>query len=113
MVLVGLAAGIGTNGALCLMLDLTLPEVAATFVGVWGLAQALSRAVGKVAGGALLDLGRGLLPGQGPFGPYALVLLVEVFVALGALVLLERVDLQQFRQDTGRRLANVLSLELG
>ncbi len=113
MVLFGLAAGIGTNGALCLMLDLTLPEVAATFVGVWGLAQALSRALGKVAGGALLDLGRGLLPGHGPFGPYALVLLVEVFVALGALLLLERVDLQQFRQDTGRRLAHVLSLELG
>ncbi|MCP9851048.1 BCD family MFS transporter [Cyanobium sp. Morenito 9A2] len=113
MVFFGLAAGIGTNGALCLMLDLTLPEVAGTFVGVWGLAQALSRAVGKVAGGALLDFGRWVLPGHGPYGPYALVLLVEVLVAFGALLLLERVNLQQFRQDTGRSLSNVLSLELG
>ena len=46
----GLAAGIGTNSALCLMLDLTLPEAAGTFVGVWGLAQALSRALGKLFG---------------------------------------------------------------
>ena len=36
------AAGIATNSILCLMLDLTLPEAAGTFVGVWGLAQATS-----------------------------------------------------------------------
>ena len=58
MLLFGLAAGIGTNSALVLMLDLTLPEAAGTFVGVWGLAQALSRALGKVLGGGLLDLAR-------------------------------------------------------
>ncbi len=57
MVLFGLAAGIGTNSALTLMLDLTLPEMAGTFVGIWGLAQALSRGLGKVVGGGLLDLG--------------------------------------------------------
>jgi BCD family chlorophyll transporter-like MFS transporter len=51
MVLFGLAAGIGTNSALTLMLDLTLPEMAGTFVGIWGLAQALSRGLGKVVGG--------------------------------------------------------------
>ena len=60
MALFGLAAGIATNSALVLMLDLTLPEAAGTFVGVWGLAQALSRALGKVFGGALLDLGQEL-----------------------------------------------------
>jgi BCD family chlorophyll transporter-like MFS transporter len=34
--LFGLATGIGTNATLVLMLDLTLPQVAGTFVGVWG-----------------------------------------------------------------------------
>ena len=58
MVLFGLSAGIGTNSALSLMLDLTIPQLAGTFVGVWGLAQAMSRALGKVMGGGLLDLGR-------------------------------------------------------
>ncbi|MEI6831039.1 MAG: BCD family MFS transporter [Synechococcaceae cyanobacterium ELA445] len=111
--LFGFAAGIGTNSTLCLMLDLTLPEAAGTFVGVWGLAQALSRALGKVLGGGLLDLGRWILPGHGPYGPYALVLLLEVAIAVAALLVLEQVNLQQFRQDTGRSLASVLSMELG
>lgn len=117
MFLFGLAAGIGTNSALCLMLDLTLPEVAGTFVGVWGLAQALSRAIGKVLGGALLDLGRLLsesipLPGwQGPLTAYGLVLGIEVLVAVAALMLLDRLNVRQFREDTGRSLSRVLVAE--
>jgi BCD family chlorophyll transporter-like MFS transporter len=117
MVLFGLAAGIGTNSALVLMLDLTLPQAAGTFVGVWGLAQALSRALGKVFGGGLLDLGRFLhlqfTGGSDPFPAYALVLSVELLVAAAALVLLGRVNLRQFREDTGRSLSRVLALEIG
>jgi BCD family chlorophyll transporter-like MFS transporter len=117
MVLFGLAAGIGTNGALCLMLDLTLPEVAGTFVGVWGLAQALSRAVGKVIGGGLLDLGNllsasGLLPRSvGSYPAFALVLGIELLVAIAALLMLQRVNVRQFRHDTGQSLAKVLTAE--
>ena len=111
MVLFGLSAGLATNSALCLMLDLTLPEVAGTFVGVWGLAQALSRGLGKLIGGGLLSLGHGLgLPE--PLGPFALVIGVEVILATGALLLLARLNLQQFRQDTGRSLSRVLALEV-
>ncbi len=117
MVLFGLAAGVGTNSALVLMLDLTLPEAAGTFVGVWGLAQALSRALGKVFGGGLLDLGRflqlQLTGGTDPFPAYALVLTVELLVAAAALVLLNRVNLRQFREDTSRSLSRVLALEIG
>jgi BCD family chlorophyll transporter-like MFS transporter len=116
MLLFGLAAGLATNSALCLMLDLTLPEVAGTFVGVWGLAQALSRALGKVIGGGLLDLGR-LLPSL-PIGnvaeaypPFALVLLVEFLVSVAALIVLERVNIRQFREDAGSRLDQVLLAE--
>jgi BCD family chlorophyll transporter-like MFS transporter len=117
MVLFGLAAGIGTNSALVLMLDLTLPQAAGTFVGVWGLAQALSRALGKLMGGGLLDLGRVLQPmlhlGASPYSAYALVFVVEAAVAFAALVLLSRLNLRQFREDTGRSLSKVLALELG
>jgi BCD family chlorophyll transporter-like MFS transporter len=113
MFLFGLAAGIGTNSALCLMLDLTLPQVAGTFVGVWGLAQALSRALGKLLGGGLLDLGRRLPFDGSAYPAYALVLAVEVIVAALALLLLERLDVRQFRQDTGRSLERVLALEVG
>ena len=117
MLLFGLAAGIGTNSALVLMLDLTLPQAAGTFVGVWGLAQALSRALGKVAGGGLLDLGRSLQQalnlGDSPFPAYAVVLGAEIVVAAAALLLLARLNLRQFREDTGRSLTKVLALELG
>ncbi len=113
MLVFGLAAGVGTNSALCLMLDLTLPQAAGAFVGVWGLAQALSRALGKVIGGALFDLGRVLPFGEGPYPAYALVLAVELLVAVAALALLGRVNVRQFREDTGRSLDKVLAMELG
>lgn len=113
MLLFGIASGIGTNSTLCLMLDLTLPEAAGTFVGVWGLAQAISRALGKLVGGGLLDLARWLQPGDGVFLPFAAVLLIEVAIALAALVLLERINLRQFRADTGQSLQRVLVAELG
>ena len=117
MALFGLAAGIATNSALVLMLDLTLPQAAGTFVGVWGLAQALSRALGKVCGGALLDLGFWLektlsLP-EAAYPAFALVLGVESLIAVAALVALGRVNVHQFREDTGRSLSKVLALELG
>ncbi len=117
MALFGLAAGIATNSALVLMLDLTLPQAAGTFVGVWGLAQALSRALGKVCGGALLDLGYWLektlsLP-EVAYPAFALVLGVESLIAVAALVALGRVNVHQFREDTGRSLSKVLALELG
>jgi BCD family chlorophyll transporter-like MFS transporter len=117
MVLFGLAAGVGTNGALVLMLDFTLPQAAGTFVGVWGLAQALSRASGKVLGGGLLDLGRGLplrwFGASSPaFPAYALVLGVETLMAIAALVVLSSLNPRQFRDDTDRGLDQVLALEI-
>ena len=113
MLLFGLAAGIGTNSALCLMLDLTLPQVAGTFVGVWGLAQAMSRALGKLIGGGLLDLGRRLPFGDGAYPAYALVLTVEIAVAVLALRMLSHLNIQQFRQDTVGSLERVLAQEVG
>jgi len=90
-----------------------LPQVAGTFVGVWGLAQAMSRALGKLIGGGLLDLGRRLPIGEGDFPAYALVLLVETLVAAMALLLLDRINIRRFRQDTGRSLEQVLAIEVG
>lgn len=116
LLMFGLAAGLATNSALCLMLDLTLPEVAGTFVGVWGLAQALSRALGKVLGGGLLDVGR-LISGPAAGGvadaypAFALVLAVECLVSVLALIVLDRLDIRQFREDAGGRLAQVLMAE--
>jgi len=111
--LFGLASGIGTNSTLVLMLDLTLPEAAGTFVGVWGLAQALSRALGKLLGGGLLDLARRVSPEALPYLHFAAVFLVEAAIAALALLLLRQLNLRQFREDTGRSLERVLATDLG
>ena len=79
----------------------------------WGLAQALSRALGKLLGGGLLDLARWLQPGDAVYVSYAAVLLVEAAIAVLSLVLLARLNLRQFREDTGRSLDRVLAAELG
>jgi len=112
LLLFGLSAGIATNSALCLMLDLTLPQATGSFVGVWGLAQAFSRGMGKLIGGGLYDLGRLLPLGPGPYPPFALVLAVEALVALAALLMLERVNVRQFREDTDLTLRRILAMEL-
>jgi BCD family chlorophyll transporter-like MFS transporter len=109
----GLASGIATNSTLVLMLDLTLPQAAGTFVGVWGLAQALSRALGKLLGGGLLDLARLWTPSARPYVHFAAVFLVEAAIAALALLLLAQLNLRQFREDTGRTLDRVLATELG
>jgi BCD family chlorophyll transporter-like MFS transporter len=77
------------------------------------LAQALSRAIGKLLGGGLLDLARWLQPEGSIYGSYAAVLLVEAAIAFLALTLLSRLNLRQFREDTGRTLDRVLAAELG
>jgi len=64
----------------------------------------------KVA--SLLFIALLLLVGNQAIG-YALVLLVEMLVAALALVLLARLNLRQFKQDTEQRLSTVMALELG
>ena len=112
MVLFGLSAGIGTNSALSLMLDLTIPQLAGTFVGVWGLAQAMSRALGKVMGGGLLDLGRFLSNSDQPLQAFSFVFVIEAGVVLIAITLLNRLNTAQFRRDTETRLDTLLMANL-
>ncbi|MFS8906880.1 PucC family protein, partial [Synechococcus sp. OH2] len=111
MILFGLASGITTNGAISLMLDLTAAETAGTFIGAWGLAQAMSQALSTLIGGALLDLGRILFPSS-PVLSYATVFGVEAAVMLLAVYLLGRVSVAEFREKTSRALTEVLALDL-
>ncbi|MBD2067548.1 BCD family MFS transporter [Leptolyngbya sp. FACHB-671] len=110
VMLFGLASGILTNGAVSLMLDLTAAETAGTFVGAWGLSQALSQATATVAGGALLDLGRNLF--QSPLPAFSLVFACQAIGMLVAVWLLSRVDVQEFRTKASKAIAAVLQTDL-
>jgi len=106
----GLASGITTTGAISLMLDLTAAETAGTFIGAWGLAQALARAVATVSGGAVLDVGKQLF--SQPVLSYGLVFTLQAVGMILAIWFLSRVDVAEFRTDAKQAIASVLESEL-
>jgi BCD family chlorophyll transporter-like MFS transporter len=110
VLILGFSSGITTTGALSLMLDLTAAETAGTFIGAWGLSQALARATATVAGGALLDLGRGLL--SVPILAYGLVFVVPIFGMMLAVRLLSRVNVQEFQREAKAAIAKVIEQDL-
>lgn len=110
LLLYGLASGIITTGAISLMLDLTAAETAGTFIGAWGLAQAIARGLSTLAGGAVLDLGR-LLFG-GPVLSYGLVFATQAVGMILAVVLLRRVNIHEFRENAKDAIAAVMAGEL-
>ncbi|MBD1917807.1 MULTISPECIES: BCD family MFS transporter [Cyanophyceae] len=106
--LFGTASGILTLGAIVLMLDLTVAETAGTFIGAWGLAQAIARGSATVIGGGVLDLGRAILRsfngaaevGQPQaFLAYGLVFTLQAIGMLVAIWLLSRVNIQEFQAN--------------
>lgn len=112
LLIFGLAAGIATNSALSLMLDLTLPEVAGTFVGVWGLAQALSRAMGKLLGGGLLDIGRMIGGKEDPLIAFSFVFLLEIIITISAIYVLNNVSVNKFKKETSMKMETLIMADL-
>lgn len=113
LLLFGLASGTTTTGAITLMLDLTAAETAGTFIGTWGLAQALSRGTAAILGGSILDIGTkifGMSPqGERPLWAYAMVLAVQAGFILGAIGLLGRVNVQEFKTDARATINSVIA----
>ncbi|MEM8642419.1 MAG: BCD family MFS transporter [Cyanobacteria bacterium P01_G01_bin.54] len=110
LIIFGLATGMATVAAIGLLLDLTTAESAGTFIGAWGLSQAFARGVATFAGGAILDLGKNLW--QVPLLAYSTVFTVQILCMLGAIVILARVSVTEFRSNSRRTLATVMEAEL-
>jgi BCD family chlorophyll transporter-like MFS transporter len=116
----GIASGILTLGAIVLMLDLTVAETAGTFIGAWGLAQAIARGSATVLGGGLLDLGRALVAtvsggevGQSQaFLAYGLVFTVQAVGMLVAIWLLGRVNIQEFQANAKAAITAALESDM-
>ncbi|MFP4007080.1 MAG: BCD family MFS transporter [Spirulinaceae cyanobacterium] len=94
----GLATGITTTGAISLMLDLTAAETAGTFIGAWGLAQAIARALATVTGGIVLDIGNALF--NAPVMAYGLVFGLQAIGMICAIAILNHVDVMEFKKNT-------------
>ncbi|MCE2905708.1 MAG: BCD family MFS transporter [Anabaena sp. CoA2_C59] len=111
LVLFGLATGFVTTAAVTLMLDLTIAEAAGTFIGAWGLAQSMSRGIATVIGGAILDIGRKLLPDNLVLA-YGMVFGLEAVGMLISIWFLNRVNVTEFKTNTKQVLASVLESDL-
>jgi MFS transporter, BCD family, chlorophyll transporter len=110
VLLFGLVSGITTTAALSLMLDLTVAETAGTFIGAWGLAQAMARGLATVIGGAALDVGRGLFPNL--VTAYGLVFGLQALGMIAAIIMLNRINLQEFRTNAQAAIATVFQSDL-
>jgi MFS transporter, BCD family, chlorophyll transporter len=118
--LFGLAAGLLTTGSIILMIDLTAAETAGTFIGAWGLAQAIARGSASILGGGLLSLGKSLTGAAAMAEPtsaqllpaYALVFVTQAVGMLVAIALVSRVDIQAFQLDAKKAIAAALESNL-
>ncbi len=110
LVLFGLFTGVATTGALSLMLDLTAAETAGTFVGAWGLAQAIARGTATVTGGAVLAVGLKLF--TTPILAYGLVFALQAVGMVLAVWFLGRVNVQEFRANAKEAIAAVMEGDL-
>lgn len=106
----GLASGVTTTGAISLMFDLTAAETAGTFIGAWGLAQALARGIATVVGGAVLDVGKKLFTDL--VLAYGLVFVLQAVAMLLAVRFLNQVNVQEFRTNAKQTIATVFESEL-
>jgi MFS transporter, BCD family, chlorophyll transporter len=110
IILFGITTGIATIGGISLMLDLTAAETAGTFIGAWGLAQAMSRALATVIGGVILDISRSIL--TTPVLAYGSVFAIQALTMFVAIAILSKVDVQEFKDTTKKAIATVMEGDL-
>lgn len=110
LLLFGLASGVTTTGAISMMLDLTIAETAGTFIGAWGLSQAIARGVATVLGGSVQTLMEQWI--AVPLVSYGAVFVLQAIGMLIAVGFLQKVNVQEFRQNAKQAITTILESEL-
>ena len=96
--LLGIGTGLSTVSNLSLMLDMTAAGKVGLFIGAWGMSNAVSRLTGSLLGGALRDILTQLTGDR--LLAYALVFLILAALLLVSLMMLRRIDVSVFRQQS-------------
>jgi BCD family chlorophyll transporter-like MFS transporter len=97
VVLLGIGSGLSTVSNLSLMLDMTTTSKVGLFIGAWGMANAASRLIGSILGGAVRDLVTQVA--QNPLAGYILVFFIEAALLAVSLAMLRRIDVNAFQRD--------------
>jgi len=103
VVSLGLGTGLSTTSNLSLMLDMTTAGNVGLFIGAWGMANAISRLVGSLLGGAVRDVVARL--SGNPVAGYMTVFAILAGFMLVSLLLLRWVDVQRFRDQANEELS--------
>jgi BCD family chlorophyll transporter-like MFS transporter len=92
----GFGTGFSTATNLALMLDMTTAEQAGLFIGAWGVADALARGLGTLLGGVVRDIVTAVSGSAS--GGYITVFVIESVLMVVSLILLQRLNVQSFRE---------------
>jgi BCD family chlorophyll transporter-like MFS transporter len=95
VILLGIGTGISTVSNLSLMLDMTVDGKVGLFIGAWGMANAVSRLVGSVLGGAGRDI-LAQLTGNVVVA-YIIVFGVMAAFMMITVIMLNRIKVQEFQ----------------
>jgi MFS transporter, BCD family, chlorophyll transporter len=106
--LVGLGCGLLTVSSLSFMLDMTVPQAAGLYMGAWGVANFIGRALGNLTSGLVSDLVQ-RATSDAVLG-YMAVFVMEALGMLLAIWLLRSISVEAFRRDAEVRLHDVLAL---
>jgi MFS transporter, BCD family, chlorophyll transporter len=110
LLLFGICSGLVTTGAISLMLDLTVPETAGTFIGAWGLSQALAKGLATIFGGIALDIGKLMMPNI--VLAYGFVFCFQALAMIMAVKLLDRVNVREFHTNTKDTIEAAIAADL-
>ncbi len=92
------------------MLDLTAAETAGTFIGAWGLAQAMSRGLATVLGGGILNISKMIF--DSPAIAYSMVFLAQGLGMVLAIYCLRQINIQEFKENARVAISTVLTHEI-
>lgn len=100
VVLLGIGTGLSTVSNLSLMLDMTTAGSVGLYIGAWGMANAFSRLIGSILGGALRDTVTQIT--QDAMAGYVVVFGIEALMIMASLGLLTRIDVRTFQRQAGQ-----------
>jgi len=108
VLLLGLGGGLMTISNLSFMLDMTVPQAAGLYIGAWGVADFVGRAIGTIFSGLLRDV-LYQLTGQVIIG-YSVVFGLEIIGLLLAIWLFRDISVAEFRRNAEVNRQDVLAL---
>jgi len=104
LLIFGAGFGVYTFGGVSLMAVMAYSREAGAYLGLWSISILLSKGLGTFLGGVLRDLFLLHIEWSGALS-YGVIFILESVGLIGAVIVLTRLDVLSFAQDTGRTIS--------